>query len=241
MKNIAKYEDLLKKLDEVSDLDFIRYTRNLLDCMESENVSAFRSLAKGKNHSELNAFRRLEEKLSWHEKNRYWLSYTNEKEEIKKGFFEDLRLLVRYLAFFKSKRSSTLSPKISVKGLFDLSLNPPAVFYKGKNKDARDWKKTKGRTQSFAMLRYFGIKISEKGRRSGLEESFLRLPFRAIEEFIGNKEYCDRPPSWDQNPLPKRRAATLVKNTKRAFGFLDEELFIEDSDKGIFIVLKAIG
>jgi len=149
--------------------------------------------------------------------------------------------LILYLTTPQAITKKTIRSSLGIKKLFQLSKHPPKILYEGINKEDRGWKPTKGKTQTYAMLYYFATKVNEKEKRREGNIKQLSLPFSAISKYLHNLKNCDRPPNWTQIVLPFRQAKVLVKNAKKAISFADNEIFTENTNKGIFITLRVAG
>jgi len=146
--------------------------------------------------------------------------------------------LILYLTTPQPKTKAITRPTLGLKGLFSLSEHPPRIFYEGTNKEERGEKPTKGKTQTYSILHYFAKKAKEKPEKE--ETRRLALPAKAILDFISKPENCDHPPSWEQIVSSKRMARNIVKNARKAVGFTEEELFVEETQKGLTIVLQRV-
>lgn len=165
----------------------------------------------------------------------------SEEDWVRNEFLTKFIRLILYLTTPSKTIQKVFKGSLGMKKLFQLSKHPPRIFYEGINKTSRGWKSTKGKTQTYAMLYYFATKAIEKERRQEGKVKQLSLPFSAISKYLHDSKNCDRPPNWSQIALPIRQAKVLVKNSKKAIGFADNEIFAENTNKGIFITLRITG
>lgn len=125
-----------------------------------------------------------------------------------------------------------------IKGLYYLSENPKtAILYAGKNKVTKDWKNTKGKTQSWAILKLAADKYNRNINKNLSESSsnLTKLSLAEIKDYIDNSENCNQRRNWKNITVAeKKRLYDFMSNILKFAQFTKNELYIEQSSHLVF-------
>lgn len=137
----------------------------------------------------------------------------------------------------QQKKDMTLQQATAIKGLFSLSKNPPAIRYEGKSKSSKEWKKPRGKTQTYAILLFAAEKY--KRNKAMRTTNLVKLSLQEIEDRLNEPVYCNKPLKWESAPTAARKLNRVRRNIQETVPFADNELDIESTENTAYLVFHV--
>lgn len=158
----------------------------------------------------------------------------------KRQIVRALEVLIFYLLSYSQEIDKEPKKIIGIKGRFYLSEHPKTkLFYDGRNKVVKKWITTKGKNQPFAILKLISDKYQrQKSKGEYYQPNQIKISLKEIQNCINDRKKCNQPTKWISTVSDKERLDDLRKNISRLVPFLENELYVEKSDKTAFLVLN---